>query len=927
MTKQYLRMFMALYLAIAMLVTGCSSTLDPEAALAKSQAEREKRNFQSAAIILKSVLQKEPDHAEARYVLGLIHADVGDYKSAEGELRRARELKFDPARVIPAHGKALLMIGSFKEVLDQARVEAQFTDRVQAEILALRGHALMGLGRRGEAAESFNQSLVKQPELSDALVGQARLAAAERKLDDAWRLIERAIAAAPKNVEAWLVKGDMARLRGDNETAATAYKAVMEIDPNSIVGGLNSARMHIVAGRFEEARKLIAQIRKRAPRLPKALYMQGMLEYQQKNYPAAREAVQQVLKVTPDDLEGLLLAGMVEYVLGSYVTAQTYLARVVEGAPGFLHARKVLITSLASSGQVSRAIQEMENALRVAPEDSQLLTMAGELYMQSNEFAKARSYLERATRLDPESSDTRTQLGINYIGSRDTERGLAELEAASKLDPAKHRADLILVLTHLQNSDYARAIKAVQILESKQPNNPQTHNLKGAVYLHMKDMANARKAYARALELRPGFVTAASNLAQLDLAEKNPKAARMRLEEIIAKEKDNVQAIVALVTLMPQLGGSLKEQVELLERARKSNPRTVQPLLMLARTYSYIGDRKSALEVAQQAYAAAEDNPDVLEVLGTAQLGAGQKQQGLTTMSKLASLRPKFPMALVHLARAQMVNGKLGEATITLKKALSISPELVETQLALWEVEMLAGRFPGAHAIARQIQKQYPKSPHGYDLEGSSLLAEKKFGLAASAYEKAIALDRQTGFAIKLHRALVGAGKVQEAEKQLTKALVEFPEDMFIRRYAGFVYLQSNRVKQAVEQYEWLQAKLPNSAEIFNNLAIAYQKARDSRALATAERAFKLNPESAVVSDTLGWILIEQGNTQRGIERLQDAVKLDPGNREARFHLAQAWVKAGDVAKARIELKQLLSGDAKFPERTAAEKLAEQLGK
>ena len=36
------------------------------------------------------------------------------------------------------------------------------------------------------------------------------------------------------------------------------------------------------------------------------------------------------------------------------------------------------------------------------------------------------------------------------------------------------------------------------------------------------------------------------NLAQLDLQEKNPQAARRRLEAVLAKDKDNVQALLEL---------------------------------------------------------------------------------------------------------------------------------------------------------------------------------------------------------------------------------------------------------------------------------------------------------------------------------------------------------------------------------------------
>ena len=128
-------------------------------------------------------------------------------------------------------------------------------------------------------------------------------------------------------------------------------------------------------------------------------------------------------------------------------------------------------------------------------------------------------------------------------------------------------------------------------------------------------------------------------------------------------------------------------------------------------------------------------------------------------------------------------------------------------------------------------------------------------------------------------------------------------------------------------QYEWLQEKQPDNVVVLNNLAWAYHQVKDPRALETAERAYKLKPDSASLSDTLGWILVEQGNTRRGLELLQKAVKAAPKVPEIRYHLAQAWLKAGDKSKARSELEALLSTDAKFPQRAEAEKLLDQLRK
>lgn len=69
----------------------------------------------------------------------------------------------------------------------------------------------------------------------------------------------------------------------------------------------------------------------------------------------------------------------------------------------------------------------------------------------------------------------------------------------------------------------------------------------------------------------------------------------------------------------------------------------------------------------------------------------------------------------------------------------------------------------------------------------------------------------------------------------------------------------------------------PKNAIALNNLALAYQQEKDPRALEFAEKAHGITPKSVEILDTLGWILVEQGNTARGLPVLQQAASLAPG--------------------------------------------------
>src|SRR5262249_6024771 len=91
-------------------------------------------------------------------------------------------------------------------------------------------------------------------------------------------------------------------------------------------------------------------------------------------------------------------------------------------------------------------------------------------------------------------------------------------------------------------------------------------------------------------------------------------------------------------------------------------------------------------------------------------------------------------------------------------------------------------------------------------------------------------------------------------------------------------------------------------------------------ALSLAQTARRKMPESADAADTLGWIYYQKGVYRPAVESLQAAVALvqqnkSAGNPRFHYHLGMAYVKVGDVSRAREQFQKTLrmnpeSGDA-----------------
>lgn len=903
-------------------VGGCSKLHSAQSLVADARQYHQKGDNKAAIIQLKNALEKDPNDAEARFLLGTIYYETGDPKSAENELRRALTLGMSPDKVLPDLGNALLAQGQFQKVLDETKPLSG--EKESAEISALRGNAYLALGKGPEAKESFERALKNKPGFPDALIGLAKYSLLEKDIDSATKFSEQAVSQNPQNPDVWLFKGDLLRAQGKAEPALAAYAEVLKFQPDSNLAHISKATLEIAAGKFDAAKADIDAARKEKPNNLIVTYTQALLDFRQGKSAAALESLQKVLSAAPEHMPSILLAGAVQYSLGSMLQAEQYLNRYLAKDPGNLYARKLLASTLLKSHKTQRAIEVLDPALKDAQQDPQLFALAGESYMQAGDFTKANEYYAKASALAPKAAGLHSALGLSKLALGENDRAVAEMETAVNLDVKSPKESVLLVLTELRLKHYDKALAAAKVVVKEQPDNPLGYNLQGAAYWAKNDIPAARASFEKAFSIQPTSLSAVLNLARLDLQEKKPDAAKKRLEAFLDKDKKNIQAMTALADVA-QSQGQTKEATDWLERASNENPDVLQPAMLLAAHYLRTGEKQKALTLAQKLLGSNPENPNVLDIMAQAQFANGDKQAALDTYNKLAAIKPNSALAQFRIASIHMAMQNQSAAADALKKALLLQPDYLDAQLALASIEASNGNYEEALSIARQIQKKNGKSPIGYILEGDVLMTQKKPELAVNAYEHASAIGKSGPLMVKMYLSLNRAGKGKEANSRLTQWLEQHPADTSTRLFLAGIQLADKQNKAAIEQYQTVLQQQPKNVLALNNLAWLYQQEKDTRALKYAEKANQSAPDSPTTLDTLGWILIEQGNTTRGLPLLQKANSLAPEAADIHYHFILGLVKSGDKAKARKELDQLLSSGKAFPEIDEARELLKHL--
>ncbi len=898
-------------LMLSLFLAGCGGG-STESMLTSAKEYLAKNDNKAAIIQIKNALQKNPDSPEGRFLLGSALLKSGDPANAEAEFRKALALKHSPDELVPELARAMLSTRQYKKLTDEFSNTQLTVPRAKAELQVALATAYSGQGNKDLYQAALAAALVAEPGFAPALVAQAHQKSVVKDFDGALALADEIIAKTPNSAEAWKLKGDILYFtKNQPKEALLAYRKVIEIRPELVLGQSSVMTVLLGTGELEEAAKQLEALKKLSPNHPQTKYFQTQLAYQKRDFKAARESAQQLLRVVPDNPRAMQLAGVVEFQLNSLLQAEALLSKAVAAAPELVLARRILIMTYLRSGQAAKALVALNQGISKGVVDPEINTVAGEVYLQNGDIKKAEEYFAKALKLAPTDARKRTSLALTQMIGGDVNSAFGELQDIASSDSGA-TADLALISAHLRRGDLDKALVAIDGLEKKQPDKPLAANLRGRTLLAKKDIAGARKSFERALTIDPQFFPAVASLAGLDLADKKPEDAKKRFESVLAKNPKNVQALLAIAELTARNKASKEEVAALISKAVDADPTDAVPRVLLIEYYVGQKDLKQAMSVAQNAVTALPDSPEVMEVLGRVQLQSGEQNQALASFNKLAGMQPLLPKPHLLLAEAHMVAKNKDGAAQNLRRALDIKPDLIEAQRGLVMLNLDAKKYTEALSIARTVQTQRPKEAIGYILEGDIGSAQKKWDDAATAFKAGLKAAPSSELAIKLHAITSASGKAAEADKFSAAWVKDHASDAAFQFYLGDLGIARKDYAAAEKNYSAVVKLQPTNAAAFNNLAWVTGKLNKPGAIEFAETAIRLAPNQPALMDTLAMLLSDKNEYAKAVEWQTKVVAAQPLNALFKLNLAKIHIKGDKKDLARKELDELAKLGDKF---------------
>ncbi|HEV2763943.1 MAG TPA: tetratricopeptide repeat protein [Pyrinomonadaceae bacterium] len=768
-----------LLLAVLLAALAAVSCTNPEQAkadyLRRGEAFLKERKFQEASIEFRNALQIDDRLAAAHWGLAQAFEGLQRGNEAFDALRRAVEL--DP-NLLPAR----VRLGTYYILIYERQKKEEFlneSERLAGEVLAkdpnhVEAHVLLAnvltlRGKHSEALAKLQRAIEIDPQRIETRVSLAqfylrtndaaraeeafkaaigvnersslahveygRFLAGQNRHEQAEAEFRRAVEVDPNNRDVRLVLAGYFYATKQLDKAEESYKALAELDRDRPEGAAVLADFYASVNRLDDALRIYQETVAKSPDFNRGHYRIGELLLQRGDLAGALRQAEEVLKKNPNDLQARLLRGRIHLQNGKTKEATEDLREVLKQEPNSEVGLYYMAEASFRAGQVEQARSFAGDLERFSPDFLPARLMQSQISLASGDAKTAeRQATELLERLSSSAPNARLspQLVEELRAKAFTSRGTARVQLG---DFAGGRADM----------ESARAAA---------PNSPASYTNLAAVSLAQNNAAEAATLYERALSIDAANFDALSGLVKTYSVQRRLGDAHARLDQLLAAQPSNASLhfLKAQAFSTREPGAQLTDE-QLQERARN------------AETHY-----RRALELDPNYIAA-------YQALGSLYVNTGQPDRAVEEFRRIVERQPDNVSAHTLLGMVEFARGNYDGAHESYRRALQIDPEspIAANNLAMLAADHGKGNLDEALQLAQTVVRRFPEEAGYADTLGWVFYKKGLYQPAVEQLQKAVRLASARGGDNALYRyhlglALAGAGRRQEARKELTTA-------------------------------------------------------------------------------------------------------------------------------------------------------------
>ena len=269
--------------------------------------------------------------------------------------------------------------------------------------------------------------------------------------------------------------------------------------------------------------------------------------------------------------------------------------------------------------------------------------------------------------------------------------------------------------------------------------------------------------------------------------------------------------------------------------------------------------------------------------------------------------------ALVGFAAALHQDGDNNLSILMLRLALSVRPDLSAARLLAADILEAQQDLPGAIDVLATVSDDDPLAPvvrvRQAELtarDGQTDLALSMLSTLAAQQPDSSVPDGEAGDVLR------AKGDFDGAIAAYTRAIGRIPTpgatDWPVFYDRGIAYSQTGQWDQAQADFQHALQLQPNQPLVLNYLAYSWADRGEhlSEARDMLETAVHLRPEDGEIVDSLGWVMLRQGDADQSVAMLERAAELEPADATINAHLGDAYWAVGRKMEATYQWRRAL---------------------
>jgi tetratricopeptide (TPR) repeat protein len=717
----------------------------------------------------------------------------------------------------------------------------------------------------------------------------------------------------------------------------------------------DSGEKYFADGRYREAAIQYSNAVQIDPRFALAHYQLGQVYLKLADSNRAFQELSRTVELAPDnyrahtDIANLLAAVRNPDGTPSQEAlkqAKIHLDVLRQNQPNNSETHEAWANYYAAQNNLTAAMQEMNQALAIAPGRSESYLLLALLELRANQPDLAEANFKKATEADPKAMNAQLALGGFYQSHNRLPEAEQQYRHAVGLEPKNPAPRAALVRLFMQEGKRDEAEAFLRQTKKDLPDNPEGYRMLGDFYFangeldkalaeytslfhdHSKDvqvkknyiqllilknrLEESDKLNAEVLKSNPHDVDALVYKGQIQLRQYDAAGAVLSLQAALRNDPDNAVAHYQLGLAFSQQRDPSRAQSEWREAVRL-RPDLTDAQRALAALEISRGEVEAVLQTAQQIIHAQPFSADGFILKGIADLARLKFADAQNDALEAQKRAPQSPTPYVELANIQLAQKHYSDAETYYQQALAKDPSSSEGLGGLMNTYVAQKDYDRAIAAARAQIAKSPSTSNLYDLLGTALYDGKKdYPGADAALRKAIDLDKNNADAIeKLGKVQVKEGSVDQAIALYEQYIKNNPREVRFYILAGELYESKQNWDKARAMYQQALSIFPDHPLASNNLAyvILEQGGNVDVAMGMAQTARRGMPDSPNAADTLGWAYYHKGIYQSAISQFQEALRLSqktgaPDDATLHYHLGLAYQKANQLALARQQLEK-----------------------